>query len=148
LADPSCPINGPALSAQGREVAIAWYTVKEDQGHSYMAFSHDAGRRFGAPVRLDDTASVGRVDVELLPDGSAVASWIEAADGRLQFRVRRVMADGTRSTPVTVAALAGYRTAPRMARSGDEIVFVWTETSNGASQVRAASTRLPSNVTR
>lgn len=144
---PSCPINGPALSARGRDVAIAWYTVKEDQGHSYAAFSRDAGRTFSAPIRLDDAASVGRVDVELLPDGSALASWIEVADGRSQFRVRRVGADGTRSAPVTVASLAGYRTSPRLAVAANEIVFVWTETNGSASAVKTASARLPGSAT-
>ncbi|MBA2355222.1 MAG: hypothetical protein H0V80_11205 [Acidobacteria bacterium] len=28
---------------------------------------------FGTPVRLDDRGSLGRVDVEVLPDGSVVA---------------------------------------------------------------------------
>src|SRR5262249_48005233 len=83
---PACPINGPALSASGRNVAIAWYTAKEERGHTYVAFSSDAGRTFSEPIRVDEYASLGRVDVELLPDGSALATWIEVADGRSQFR--------------------------------------------------------------
>lgn len=147
---PACPINGPALGARGRDVAIAWYTFTQDQGHSYVAFSTDAGRRFGEPIRLDDTASLGRVDVELLPDGSALASWIEVADGRSQFRMRRIAVDGNRSVPVTFASLAGNRTSPRIARNGDEVVVAWTEggSNGGASQVRTAAVRLPSGVAR
>src|SRR5262249_3371862 len=106
---PACPINGPALSASGRTVVIAWYTVQQNQGHAYVAFSADAGRHFAEPVRLDDSASIGRVDVELLADGSAVATWIEVGDGRSQFRARRVPPDGTRSAAVTIAGLAGGR---------------------------------------
>ena len=142
---PACPINGPALAANGRNVAIAWYTVKDDQGHAYVAFSSDAGRRFTTPTRLDDTASTGRVDIELLPDASALATWVEVADGRSQFRARRVARDGTRSPAVTIATLAGGRTGgvPRISRSGDELVFAWTEASGGASQVRTAIARVP-----
>jgi hypothetical protein len=143
---PACPINGPALSARSRDIAIVWYTVKEDQGHSYAAFSSDSGRTFGNPIRLDETASLGRVDVEMLPDGSALATWIEVADGGSQFRTRRVARDGTRSAPVTVATLTGNRTAPRIGRYGDDLIFAWT---NGrSSQVRTASARLPSTATR
>jgi hypothetical protein len=138
---PLCPINGPALSASGRYVALAWYTMKREQGHSYVAFSRDAGRRFGEPIRLDDAASLGRMDVELLPDGSALATWIEVADGRSQFRARRVEANGTRSAAVTVAGLNGSRTAPRLARAGDELIFTWTETNGDTSQVRTAAAR-------
>ncbi|MBI3492838.1 MAG: hypothetical protein HY047_13830 [Acidobacteria bacterium] len=143
---PACPINGPALSASGRNIAIAWYTVKQDQGHAYLVFSRDAGRTFSQPIRLDDGASLGRVDVEMLPDGSALATWIEFADGRSQFRARRVATDGARSAPVTVAGVAGGRASgsPRVARHGDELVFAWAESSGQTVQLRTAIARLSS----
>ena len=76
-----CPVNGPAASAAGRTVAVAWFTVQKDLGQAFVAFSQDAGRTFGAPIRVDDAGSLGKVDLELLLDGSAVASWIELAGG-------------------------------------------------------------------
>lgn len=140
---PGCPVNGPALSAREREVAIAWFTVKMDQGQAYVAFSNDAGRSFGAPIRLDDGGSLGRVDIELMPDGSAVASWIEFADQRAQFRVRRVKRSGEKAAAMTVAGIAGNRASgyPRMTRRGDELLFAWTETGETAG-VRTAAARL------
>ena len=48
--------------------------MKDEVGHAYAAFSSDAGRTFGAPIRLDETSALGRVDVALLPDGSALAT--------------------------------------------------------------------------
>jgi hypothetical protein len=147
---PACPINGPALSASGRNVIVAWYTVKENQGHAYAAFSSDAGRTFNQPIRLDDHASLGRVDVELLPDGSAVATWIELADGRSQFRTRQVARDGTRSPAVTIPGTPGGRTgsAPRISRHDEELVFAWAESSAGTSHVRTAVARVPGRSTR
>ena len=47
-----------------------WFTVKDDLGQAYAAFSSDAGRTWGAPIRLDDGGSLGRVDVELLDNGT------------------------------------------------------------------------------
>ena len=140
---PACPVNGPALSARDRDVAITWYTVKQDQGQAYAAFSRDAGRTFGKPIRLDDGGSLGRVDVQMLSDESALATWIEFAAGRAQFRTRRVTIAGARSAPVTIAGLAASRTSgyPRVARHGDEVVFAWTETEGGRSQVRTAVAR-------
>lgn len=137
---PACPVNGPALSADGRQVAVAWFNAKDNQPKSFAALSGDAGRTFGAPVRLDDEASLGRVDVELLPDGSAVAAYVEFADQRAQFRVRRISKDGSKSAPVTVSGMAGNRSSgyPRMVRSGAELVFAWTEREGGRSQVRTA----------
>ena len=72
----ACPVNGPALSANGRNVAIAWFTAQGDEGHVFAAFSADAGRTFGTPIRLDDVGALGRVDFELRADGSAAATWI------------------------------------------------------------------------
>jgi hypothetical protein len=141
----ACPVNGPVLSARGRDVAAAWFTGKGDQGRAFVAFSTDAGRTFGTPVRLDDAGALGRVDVELLPDRSAVATWIEFAGQRAQFRVRRVDRTGVKTSPVTIAGLQGNRAAgyPRLAVRGDELIFAWTETDNARSQVRTARASLP-----
>ena len=141
---PACPVNGPALSARGKAVAVAWFNAKDDQPKSFGAFSSDAGRTFTAPIRLDDAASLGRVDVELLPDGSAVAAYMEFADQRAQFRVRRIRPDGSKSEAVTVSNMTGNRSSgyPRMVLSGDELIFAWTDRDT-KSQVRTATARIP-----
>jgi hypothetical protein len=136
----ACPVNGPMLSARGRDVAIAWFTMRGDQGHVFAAFSRDAGRTFGAPIQLDDAASLGRVDIELLDDGSAVATWIEFAEDKSQLRTRRVHPSGSRTASVGVATLAGSRASgfPRLARHGDELVFAWTDTGTGTPRVQTS----------
>jgi hypothetical protein len=124
-----CPVNGPMLSARGRETVVAWFTSKNDIGQAYAAFSSDSGRSWGHPIRLDDAGSLGRVGVVLLDDGSAVASWIEVTDKHAQFRIRRLDRSGTRSPAATVTDVAMSVTSayPRMARFGDELIFAWTE---------------------
>ena len=145
----ACPVNGPALSANGRRVAAAWFTAAGDHGRAFVAFSGDAGRTFGTPIRLDDGTSLGRVDVEVLPDGAAVATWIEFAGGRAQVLARRVTAEGERSPAVAIARVDATRSSgyPRLARYGNELLFAWTETPpgpRGHPQLRTAAARLPS----
>ena len=142
---PACPVNGPALSARGRQVAIAWFNARDDQPKSFVAFSSDAGRSFGPPVRVDDDASLGRVDVELLPDGSAVVAYMEFAAQKAQFRVRRVSQERARSAPIDIAGVAGNRSSgyPRMALHKDELVFAWTEGTGNASRVKTAVAPVP-----
>jgi hypothetical protein len=147
-----CPVNGPMLSARGRETVVAWFTSKNDIGQAYAAFSSDAGRSWGPPIRLDDAGSLGRVGVVLLDDGSAVASWIEVTDQQAQFRIRHLDRSGAKSAAATVAIVSksvtsGYQ---RMARLGDELFFAWTErgSSNSddaesAEHVRMAVARVP-----
>jgi hypothetical protein len=127
----ACPVNGPALSARGRTVAAAWFASTGDEGHAYAAFSADAGRSWTEPVQLDDAVALGHVDIELLDDGSAVASWVEFANRRAQLRIRRVRPSGERSAAVAVAGggdgfVAGY---PRLARHAKELLLAWTETT-------------------
>jgi hypothetical protein len=150
---PACPVNGPAISTRGRTVAVAWFTVKNDQGQGYAAFSNDAGRTWGAPIRLDGGGSTGRVDIELLEDGSAVATWLEFADKRSQFRMRRLEPSGAASPAITIADGTAGRTNghPRIARHGDELVLAWTTSSSadlpegaGMLKVQTAVVRLPS----
>jgi hypothetical protein len=142
----ACPVNGPSLSANGDSVAMSWFTVKNEQGQAYAAFSQDAGKTFGSPIRVDDGGTLGRVDIEMLPDGAALATWIEFADQRAQFRARRIERNGTRSAPVTVAGIAGSRASgyPRAAITNGEVVFAWTESADGGGlQVRTSVARLP-----
>ena len=140
----ACPVNGPSVSARGRQVAVAWFTGANDKPRAFAAFSRDAGRSFGSPIRLDDEASLGRVDVELLPDGSAAVAYVEFAGQRAQLRIRRIQPDGTRSGPVSIAGVGADRSSgyPRMALHDGELVFAWTD-REPASQVRAAIAKLP-----
>ena len=140
----SCPVNGPAISARGKHVAVAWFNAKDDKGRSFAAFSSDAGRTWGQPIALEDKVARGYVDIELLDDGSAVASWVEFDGGRSQFKVRRVEPSGARSASVTIAnGDAGVIGYPRVARSGEELVFAWTEGKDEEAQhVKGAVARV------
>jgi hypothetical protein len=147
----SCPVNGPAVSANGRTLALAWFTAATGQGHSYAAFSSDAGRSWGEPIRLDEQMSTGRVDIEMLDDGTAVASWVEFANQQAQFKARRVSASGPPSASVAVQGAAPARAGgfPRMTRQGDELLFVWVESAaaehaehGGTVQMKGAVARL------
>lgn len=136
----ACPVNGPMLSARGRDVVLAWFTAAGDVGHAYVAFSRDAGRTFDSPIRVDDDSSLGRVDVELLPDGGAAVTWIEIADPGAAFMVRRIAGNGDRSSAVRVATLEGSRSSgyPRVGLRGNALTFAWADTAAGLNSVRTA----------
>src|SRR5687768_12273144 len=138
----ACPVNGPALSARGRTVAAAWFSATGNNGHAYAAFSQDAGRTWGDPIRLDDETSLGRVDIELLDGDSALATWVEFANERAQLRARQVSASRERSAAATIAGagerrLRGY---PRLSGNGNTLIFAWTESGDGPGpqEVKAA----------
>lgn len=123
-----CPVNGPAVSAAGRRVAVAWYTGAGNEQRVKLAFSNDAGESFGAPVTVDDGNPAGRVDVLMLADGSALVCWLERLPGGGEVRMRRVRPDGKKDQAITVAPSGTARSNgfPQMARAGDALVFAWT----------------------
>lgn len=126
----ACPVNGPALAANGSDVALAWFTAAGDTARVNVAFSRNGGAAFGAPVRVDGGAPAGRVDVVMLPDRGALVSWIERTSGdTAAVRVRRVGRDGKVGAPITVAASSAARASgfPRMVVSGSDVVFAWTK---------------------
>jgi hypothetical protein len=137
-----CPVNGPSISSAGDSVAVAWFAAPTE-GRVSVAFSRDGGETFGAPIRVDDGRPLGRVDVELLADGSALVGWIEQLDKGAAFRVRRVSADGKRLESATVAPLEASRASgyPRMARSGNQIVLAWV--GNGRVEAAVAEVTAP-----
>lgn len=148
----ACPVNGPMLSARDRTVAVAWFTTRNNQGQAWAAFSADAGKTWGTPIRLDDAGSLGYVDIELLDDGSALALWVDGKAGqRPEVRARRIQASGARGEAVLVSPADGGRPTgyPRITRAGAELVFAWTESTppppggtEGSSRLRTAVARL------
>ncbi|MBC8087374.1 MAG: exo-alpha-sialidase [Phycisphaerae bacterium] len=125
----ACPVNGPALSARGNRVALAWFTAPSDSGRVNLAFSDNAGAKFGAPVRIDAGTPAGRVDVTLMPDGGALVTWVERT-GRdvASVQARRVSRDGRAGVPMTIATSSAARASgfPHAVITGNTVMFAWT----------------------
>jgi hypothetical protein len=135
-----CPVNGPSVAADGRRVALAWFTGEGDAPRVQVAFSNDAGATFGAPARVDDGEAMGRVDVVLLADGSALICWMSGGTEGGANKVRRVAPDGTLGPVAIISQTEISRSSgfPRMARLGDTVHFAWTQFGK-PSQVRMAT---------
>ncbi len=135
-----CPVNGPSVAADGRRVALAWFTGEGDAPRVQVAFSADAGATFGTPTRVDDGEALGRVDVVLLADGSALVCWMSGGAEGGANKVRRVAPDGALGPVAIIARTDVSRSSgfPRMARAGDTVYFAWTQFGK-PSQVRTAT---------
>lgn len=125
----ACPVNGPSVAADERRVAVAWFTGANDTPRVNVAFSEDAGASFGGAIQVDDGQALGRVQVLLLPDASALVCWMSGTAEGGAIKVRRVRSDGAVDPVAVVAKTDISRSSgfPRMARLGDEVQFAWTE---------------------
>jgi hypothetical protein len=125
----ACPVNGPAVAARGDTVVAIWFTNARDTAKVHATFSTDAGATFGAPIRIDQGAPSGRVDIELLDDGEALVTWIERTGATAsEVRARVIARDGAASPPLTIDAPGSGRATgfPRMARAPGGVVLAWT----------------------
>src|SRR5215470_5221950 len=64
-----CPINGPAVSSNGKNVAIAWFTAPDDKPQVNLMMSVDTGKSFGKKIRVDAGNPAGRTEVLSLASG-------------------------------------------------------------------------------
>ena len=137
-----CPVNGPATAARGMTVVVACFTGAEGRPRVRLARSEEGGVRFGDPLDVDVEAPLGRVDVELLADGDAVASWLrpKGATGAA-IALRRVEAGGAQGPLREVAVTTSGRMSgfPQMVLAGRQLVIAWTEADDRGTRVRSAA---------
>ena len=138
----ACPVNGPAIDAHGRTVAVAWFTAP-DQPRIRLAFSDDAGRSFAPPLEIAAGRMAGRVDLLLLDERRAVVSWLADGAQGAEIRAQLWTRSGAVGSPIVVAAATVDRGAgfPRMTRSGNALLFAWTDAA-ATPAVRTAIVRL------
>ena len=127
---PGCPVNGPATSSTDKHLWLAWFTGAQQKPRVFV-------RRYtseGLPMltlRIDAGAPLGRVDIVALPDGSALASWLEAlpeSTEQARWLIRRITAEGTLHPPIELMQLSASRRSgfPKIAQSGDQLILAWT----------------------
>jgi hypothetical protein len=135
-----CPVNGPALDTDGRSIAAAWFTAADGRARTRFAWSSDGGTTFAPGVDVDGADAIGHVGVALAGDDAAYVSWWRRrAAGGAELAVRRVSAAGELGALRVVATSASSRPddVPQLERSGNGLVFAWTETGE-AQMVKVA----------
>lgn len=121
-----CPVNGPRMTSKGDAVAIAWFSAAEGQAKVQMAFSSDT-EAFNDPILVDSTSALGRVDIILLDEETAVVSWLDN-EGTPAIKYRTIKSDGTASDSILLAETSESRGSgfPQMTVVDGTIYFAWT----------------------
>lgn len=120
-----CPVNGPRVSADGNNLAIAWFSSPDKKAQVNIIFSGDGGANFSKPIRLDEENAIGRVDVEMLDENSAMVSWMEGG----VVKAARVHKDGKKGPVVIIASSSEARSSgfPQMTKAGNNLIFAWSD---------------------
>lgn len=120
-----CPVNGPRSSVKNKTLAVAWYSVAADSSTVKVVFSDDSGESFTDPILINESTTIGRVDISLIDDNTALVTWME---GR-EIKLAKVNKDGSRSSSITIATSSDARSSgfPQLAILGNRAVFAWTD---------------------
>jgi len=123
-----CPVNGPTISSNGNFVVVAWFTVSDNFPKVKISFSTDNGNNFGRPITVAQETTMGRLDVELLDDGSAILSSMNSKEGESEILLHHVNKNGTISKVFKVSETANSRSSgfPRMTIKDDKVYLAWT----------------------
>ena len=120
-----CPVNGPRASAKGNTLAVAWFSAPEKNSKVNLVFSENGGETFYEPIRIDEGKCIGRVDVEMLDENSAMVSWMENG----HIKAQQVYKDGKKEPSIIIATSSEERSGgfPQMTLSGANLIFAWTD---------------------
>lgn len=146
---PGCPVNGPAVAAEGESVAVAWFTAAKPTPRVQVAFSRDGGASFEAPIVVDDGRPLGRVDLALTAEAVAMVSWLAVNpqdNGLADLRLASVVAAATAPpSSQVVASTTSARTSgfPRLTRRGGSLYLVWVDLGEDRSKSRVRALQLP-----
>lgn len=134
-----CPVNGPSISAKDNIVAVTWFTIADNVPKVKVAFSNDNGNTFETPITIATETIMGRLDIELLHDGSALVSSMDSKEGESVIVLQHIKQDGTFSAPFAVSQTANSRSSgfPRMVVKDDVVYLAWTSV-NDALNVQSA----------
>ena len=124
-----CPVNGPAISTKNDNVAVSWFTVANDNPQVKVSFSKDNGDTFETPILIGNSKTLGRVDVEMLDEDSAIVSWMETENGQTVINIQQVFNNGDKSNVFTVSKSNESRSSgfPRITIKGEQIIIAWTQ---------------------
>ncbi len=137
-----CPVNGPTIAADGKRVAVAWFTAANDRPHLRIARSEDAGESFAEPVEIADGNTWGRTGIALLPDARLAISYLcKDADSRASVCLRAVSADDTLGPIHVISASQDVpaMSVPQLALSDERLIVAWTARSAGMLTVQSAA---------
>lgn len=135
-----CPVNGAAISTKDDTVAVVWFTMAHNTPKVKVAFSKDNGETFDMPINIGDVDPMGRVDIEVLEDGSALVSWVDIVEDNTVIMLQKVDSGGTVSKLITLTETSESRSSgfPRMVIKNDMAYLTWTNAGKENKNIKTA----------
>jgi len=131
-----CPVNGPAIAAAEKLVAIAWFSAANDSPIVRAALSTNGGRTFKKPVEIATKRTSGHVGIAIIDRSSVVVSWVESDNrGTNAINIRALTTGGLLGPAETVGRTDLLRVYPQIARSDDKLILAWTDEISDVTEI-------------
>lgn len=131
-----CPVNGPAIDADGDLVAIAWFSAANDRPVVRAAVSTNAGRTFKEPIEIASSGVSGHVGIAVVDQSSVAVSWVESDNrGTNAINIRSLTTSGALGPTTTVGRSKLLRIYPQLIRSDDKLILAWSDVIGDAGEV-------------
>lgn len=131
-----CPVNGPAIDADGDLVAIAWFSAANDRPVVRAAVSTNAGRTFKEPIEIASSGVSGHVGIAVIDRSSVAVSWVESDNrGTNAINIRSLTTSGALGPTTTVGRSKLLRIYPQLIRSDDKLILAWSDVIGDAGEV-------------
>ncbi len=140
----ACPVNGPSVAANLNTVAITWFTAANDSAKVKLSFSNDYAENFGPAFQVDDIDALGRVDIALLDDKTAVVTWVERSSedaSKALYKLKQIDQKGNVLQTQVIAEISSARTSgfPQLTKNENQLIAAWTHINeNGSKQIKTA----------
>lgn len=122
-----CPVNGPRAASFGNTSAMVWYTGVNARPEVKVSFIQSGASTFEQPIKIDLGNTIGRIDVALFDEETAVVSWMEDAN----IYVRAINKNGNLENPILVASSSAKRSSgfPQLTIQGEHVILAWSDDS-------------------
>jgi len=137
-----CPVNGPSISTYQNSVAVAWFAAAKGNALVQVSFSDDMGETFNMPIRVDSGNAIGRVDIEMINETSAIVVWMEPKGEETVIQMTRVgMTSDDQGNVITIAKTSAERASgfPQLEIVGNTAYLAWTSIEEEGTKIETAS---------
>jgi len=133
-----CPVNGPKVAVNGGSVAVAWFTAAENIPKVKLAFSKNGGAQFLDPIEMNLEKAIGRVDLLMVDDQTALVSWMESSKEMAQLKLAKVGIGGNIEKIISIQEISADRSTgfPQLELVDDQIYMAWNEMKDDKPMVK------------
>lgn len=136
-----CPVNGPKVASFKSTLVVAWFTAANNIPKVNIAFSKDSGANFTSPIQIDNGKPIGRVDVALLDENTALVSWMESTKNAAEIKVMKVTSDGVKENHLIVTELSAARSSgfPQLEVVNNQVYIAWNNVEDKQTNIKMKS---------